>query len=212
MGSDTMTFEQILGNYSASELNYVFIGLIIGFLFAAFFGFRFFKLAVVLSCAASGYTFGAVTLGTALGDVSGGFDFTVILGIASAIIFALVSLKIYKAFIYLAGGLIGALLGFVIPYSVFLAFGLETVGTVVGIILAIVLFILGARLMYRIIKPYLIVSTSISGSFGACVVLALLLFGENTAMIGVFLACGLVLSIIAMLVQFRMNRGRTLDL
>ena len=40
MGSDTMTFEQILGNYPASELNYVFIGLIIGFLFAAFFGFR----------------------------------------------------------------------------------------------------------------------------------------------------------------------------
>ena len=68
MVTDTSTLEQIYSQYSALEINTILIGFIIGALLAAFFSFRFLKLSIVISAALTGYEFGAVTLGAALGE------------------------------------------------------------------------------------------------------------------------------------------------
>lgn len=209
MGLENMTIEQLFAQFPRSELNAAFIGLLIGSLFLAFFGFRFLKLEIVLSAVVAGYEFGADKLGLAIGDAGLGFNLPVILGIACALIFGLLSFKFYKLYIYLVGGAIGAALGFVIPFAL-----IENVviSIIVGVILAIVLAILGAKLFYKFFKPIYIFSSSFAGSIMAATYLSLLIFGANESMLGGFIIGGFVLTVVAMIFQFRLNKDRELDL
>ena len=83
------------------------------------------------------------------------------------------------------------------------------IGCIIGFLL---LAFFGAKLVYRFFKPYLIISSSLVGSLCAATVLSILIFGDNEVMTGVFAIIGLLFSIVAMRAQFRMNRGRDLDL
>ena len=212
MGAETTTLDQLFTEYSATELNIAFISLILGFLFVAFLGFRFFKLSLIVSGAAWGYSFGMVTVGMIIGDSITAFNAAAIAGIASAIIFAILTPKFYKVVIYVYGGLLGALIGFVVPYATLSAFGFDVVGLITGIILAIVLAVPGAKLLYRIFKPYIIIGTSILGSIFAMAFVSLLIFRANEIAFEIFVLLGFVLGIFATVVQFKMNKDRELDL
>lgn len=215
-GSETIALEQILAQYSFSELIPSLIGMILGFLLVAFFGYRLFKLSIIILAVSLGYTFGAVSLGALVGDAIPGFDVTVILGIACALVFGLLSLKIYKALIYFSGALLGAFIGFCVPVVAFFVFGHSSlfilIGFIIGIVLGVVLAVLGAKLVYKIFKPYIIITTSLIGSVFAAITVSLLIYRENEAALGAFTLAGLVLAVIAMVVQFRMNRGKEFNL
>ena len=212
MGAETMTLEQLFAQYSATELNIAFVALIIGSLFAAFFGFRFFKLTLILSGASYGYTFGTVTLGMFIGDLGLAGNLVEIFGIVCAVIFAILMPKFYKALIYFTGGIFGAMLGFVVPYATLVAFDLEMAGIIVGLIVAILVTAPSARFLYRIFKPYIIFSTSLCGMVLAFVYLSMMIFGANETMLGLFVLIGAVLSVFAMKAQTVINRGREFDL
>ena len=208
MGLENMTIEQLFAQFPRSELNAAFIGLLIGSLFLAFFGFRFLKLEIVLSAVVAGYEFGADKLGLAIGDAGLGFNLPVILGIACALIFGLLSFKFYKLYIYLIGGLFGAMLG-VIPYALIEN---AVIRIIVSVICAIIFAIIVAKLVYKFFKPIYIFSSSFAGSIMAATYLSLLIFGANESMIGGFIIGGFVLTVVAMIFQFRLNKDRELDL
>jgi len=211
MGIDTSGLEQLFETYSTDILVPTFIGLIIGFAFIAFFGYRFLKLEIILSAIFTGYDFGSRTLGLAVGDAVSGVDLGIILGIACAVIFALLSLKIYKWYIYFIGGLFGAVFCFALCESVGMAMESATVGTVVGIILAILVFVPAAKLFYKIFKPFYIILTSVVGMMFSALYVAILVFGINESALSASLLIGLVLAIPAMICQFMINRGRKFD-
>ena len=186
------------------------IGFIIGCLLAAFFSFRFFKLSIVLIGAFLGFSFGSEDLGMLVSDRIDGFNASLVLGIACALVFAILAPKFYKLCIYLLGGIIGGAIGYMLTLNVLAALGSSV--RIIIIPISLILAFLGAKLLYRFFKPYLIISSSLIGSICAATITATLLFGENEVVTGLFAVLGLILSIVAMRAQFRMNRGRSLDL
>ena len=211
MTSETSQLEELFAQYSTTELNITLIALIIGCLFAAFLGFRFFKFGIVLSAALSGYSFGAVTLGMAVGDTIEGLNSGLFLGLACAVICAILAPTFYVAMIYFYGGMFGAMIGFVVPYLVYTALGLEVVGIIVGILAAIALVVPAAKLMRAIIKPYVIITTSLLGSCYAAVFFSILVFKTNVTALLISPLVGIALAVIACIVQFKINEGRDID-
>ena len=57
-----------------------------------------------------------------------------------------------------------------------------------------------------------IVSTALIGMICASVCAAMLIFGSDEIMLGLSVIIGIVFSVLAMIAQFRMNRGRALEL
>ena len=212
MGSETVTLGQAFADIPASELYPVLIGFIIGSLIAAFFSFRLFKLILVIMGASAGFSFGYVTLGMLISDRISAFDASIIIGIACAVIFAILAPKFYKVLIYLIGGLAGFGMGLGLFTGILYSMGYETAGDILGVVVGLILVVPVAKLLYRWFKPYLIFMTSLSGSLLAMIFTSLLIFGDNEAAITVFAILGVVLAILAMIVQFRMNRDRELDL
>ena len=209
MGTETILANTFEGVPSAMVIPTA-IGFIIGCLLAAFFSFRFFKLNIVLIGAFLGFSFGSEDLGMLVSDRIDGFNASLVLGIACALVFAILAPKFYKLCIYLLGGIIGGVIGFMLTRSILLA--LDTATVLIMIPVALVFAFLGAKLLYRFFKPYLIISSSLIGSICAATITATLIFGENEVVTGLFAVLGLILSIVAMRAQFRMNRGRSLDL
>lgn len=206
-----MVLNELLATLPAESLVPYLIGVVIGALISAFFGFRLFKLSVVLSFASFGFLLGNSVLGTALGDGVEGANVALILGIALAVVFGLIALKIYKAMIYFAGGMFGAVFGFIIPAMIFYAFELEIVGLIVGLVLAVVFAILCAKGFMKIMKPLVIIDTAICGMMLAFEALATVILGENVlGFIGIVYLVGLIAGIFAAKTQFKMNKGRAL--
>ena len=141
------------------------IGAMIGALASALFGFRLFKLSVVVTFGAFGYVLGTSVFGLMFGDGIEGLNSYsgLIVGIACAVILALISIKIYKALIYFVGAAFGILLGFVIPYFLLTAFEQELAGIIAGVVVAIALAILCAKGFMRIMKPLIIIETALGG-------------------------------------------------
>lgn len=206
-----MVLNELLATLPAESLVPYLIGVVIGALISAFFGFRLFKLSVVLSFASFGFLLGNSVLGTALGDGVEGANVALILGIALAVVFGLIALKIYKAMIYFAGGMFGAVFGFIIPAMIFYAFELEIVGLIVGLVLAVVFAILCAKGFMKIMKPLVIIDTAIGGMMLAFEALATIILGANVlGFIGIVYLVGLIAGIFAAKAQFKMNKGREL--
>ena len=206
-----MIFNELLATLPAELHVPYLIGVVIGALISAFFGFRLFKLSVVLSFASFGFLLGNSVLGTALGDGVEGANVALILGIALAVVFGLIALKIYKAMIYFAGGMFGAVFGFIIPAMIFYAFELEIVGLIVGLVLAVVFAILCAKGFMKIMKPLVIIDTAIGGMMLAFEALATIILGANVlGFIGIVYLVGLIAGIFAAKTQFKMNKGREL--
>lgn len=207
-----MTLEQLYSDYTMAELNIAFVIVIALGLFFAFFGFKFIKIGIVLSAAVSGYELGTTTLGAAIGDKIQGFNASLVLGIACAIIFALLSLAFYKFCLHLVGILLGAVIGFAIPSLIFTAAGQETIGLIAGLVLAIIAGGLMIKLIYKLFKGLIILSSAFSGGMLATVAATLFIFGDNETALGLAVLVGLVISIFAMLAQFRMNKGVDFEL
>lgn len=187
------------------------IGIVIGALISAHFGFRLFKLSIVVSFATAGYAVGYSVFGLMFADGIEGLNFDVgfVVGIALALILALVSIKIYKALIYIVGGAFGVLLGFVIPYFLLLAFDQELAGLIVGAVVAIVLAVLCAKGFMKIMKPLVIIETSLGGMALAFEGAAMLL-DLGDAVVAVASVIGLVFGLFAAKYQFSINQGREL--
>ena len=209
MGSETILANTFEGVSSAVVIPTA-IGCIIGFLLLAFFSFRFFKLSIVLIGAFLGFSFGSADLGMLVSDRIDSFDPSLVLGITCALVFAILAPKFYKLCIYLLGGIIGGAIGYMLTLNVLVALGSSVRIIIIPISLIFAFF--GAKLVYRFFKPYLIISSSIIGSIYAATLTATLIFGENEIVTGIFAILGLIFSIVAMVAQFRMNRGRDLDL
>ena len=205
-------FEELI----STDTTPLMIGLIIGLLFAAFFGFRFFRLSIAVSAAMSGYSFGASTLGVLVEDSISAFDARLVLGCVFAVIFAILAPIFYKAFIYFVGGFFGFAFSLSLIAGIFVGFDMTLLGTVLGIIVGLLLVVPAAKLLYKIFKPYLIFTTSLVGSFGATYLTVALICGSNTerllGSVGIILAVGAVLFVVALIAQVRMNRGRALNL
>lgn len=209
MGTETILANTFEGVPSAMVIPTA-IGFIIGCLLAAFFSFRFFKLSIVLIGAFLGFSFGSEDLGMLVSDRIDGFNASLVLGIACALVFAILAPKFYKLCIYLLGGIIGGAIGYMLTLNVLVALGSSV--RIIIIPISLILAFFGAKLLYRFFKPYLIISSSLIGSICAATITATLIFGENEVVTGLFAVLGLILSMVAMRAQFRMNRGRSLDL
>ncbi|MBQ7344309.1 MAG: hypothetical protein IJW53_06085 [Clostridia bacterium] len=206
-----MGSEVIFNGLSAYDLGYA-IGMILGSLFLAFLSFRFYKPLIVLEMAFMGYALGAESLGALVSEETFGFSVAPIFGIAVAIILAIFSFKIYKGLIYFLGGMLGFLIGMLIPSLIFEAFGLDWVGLLVGLIVGILLARPGAKLMMKIMKPLYIFSSSVGGMTTVFYYLGMLIVGEESGLMLIFSLAGLALGIYAMTVQFKMNKDRAFEL
>ena len=213
MGVETMTLEELFAQSPILDTKMYLIGVIVGSLLAAFFSFRFLKISIVISAALTGYEFGAVTLGVVFGDGINGFNAAMVVGIACAIILALISLTVYKWYIYFIGGLLGALLLGLVAFFACSALALSSIVVTIAVIaLAIVGAGAGAKIFYRSFKTLYILLTSLTGMVVASVCVSLLAFGTDEVMLGLSVLVGLVLTAFAAAAQFRMNRDRELDL
>ena len=211
MGGEMNVLEQMLSSIPQEVLIYTLIGAIIGCLFDALFGFRFIKLMIVLSALSSGYTFGTEELGIGVADIIPGFDISIVIGILCAVIFALLSLKFYKILVYILGGCLGVIFAIIIPSIIFSAAGLDAVGAIVGIVLAIIVAVPSAKLFYgKIFKPYYILCTSFGGMMGAAMCAVMIFTFDPSAIVAAMLV-GLILGIPAAIYQFKTNSGRTID-
>ena len=188
------------------------LGFVLGCLLAAFFSFRFFKLTIVLYGLAIGYSFGYASLGMLLGDRITSFNAPLVLGIACALVFGILAPKFYKAMIYFIGGVIGYAIGFVLAAGLLSAFGYEGVSGIVGFVAGVFVAVFFAKLVYRFFKVYIIISSAFAGSILAAIVVSSLLFGDSGLALTVFSILGIILGIVATRAQFKMNRGRDLDL
>lgn len=206
-----MTLSEMLAMFPESSRGAVLIGAIIGALFSAFFGFRFFKLSLVVSFGCAGLVFGYSFFDLMLGDLEAefGFDVAFVIGILCAVILALLAVRIYKASVYLCGGMIGAALGFAIPYAILTALELETVGIIVGIVAAIILAIILGKGFMKMMKPIIIIETSLNGMAIAFEAAAMLLV-TNDVIITVASVVGLLVGLLAIKAQVKMNEGREL--
>ena len=185
------------------------IGMIVGALFAAFFGCRFLKLTITIESAYLGYVLGAEIIGIAIADMFEGTNISLILGVTLGLLFALIAVRLYKGIIYLLGAVCGGALGFMLPYSFLPSFGVEeNVSIIVGIVLALILAFVFAKLMLAFFKVLIIISTSFSGALLATTTAMQIAMGEEMALSAVAILASLVLGFMAMLVQFKMNKGR----
>lgn len=211
MGNEINMIEQMYSSIPEEILIPALVGAILGCLFDALLGFRFLKFIIVLSALSFGYDFGSVDLALLLGDVGGfGETLALILGLVCAVLFALISLKLYKVLVYIIGGSFGVMLGLAVPLAVFSMFDLAAVGAIVGIILAIVLAVPAAKLFFnKLYKPFYIIFSSLGGMMGAAMCFAMI-FTFDLAVLSVAMLVGLVLGIPAAILQFKLNRDVTL--
>ena len=206
-----MMLSEYMTMFPGLEVEPFLIGAIIGALISAFFGFRLFKLSLIFSFATTGYALGYSLFGLVFGEgVEGlGFDGGIVVGLACAIILALLAVKLYKALVYSVGGMFGVLIGFVIPYFILEAFNQQIIGIVLGLVCAAVLAILFAKGFMKLMKPIIIIETALYGMAIACEAVAMLLTSDETV-IGLASIAGLVLGIFAAKYQFKANEGRQL--
>ena len=201
---------QLFPGTSKETVIFTMIGIIVGCLLAAFLSFRFFKLSIVLMAMATGFAFGSDDLGMLVADRISGFNAPLVLGITCAVVFAILAPKFYKLCIYLIGGIIGGTLGYTLLIGLMSELGIRIgIVTVIGVLACA---FIGAKLLYKFFKPYLIISSSFGGSMIAAIFTAMMLFGENDLAVGISLIVGVVISVIAMFTQFKMNAGRDLNL
>lgn len=207
------TIEQIYAENSMMTVHLMLTIFTAIFLFTAFFAFRFFKLSIVISAAVAGYEFGAVTLGVAFGDGINGFDAAMVVGIACAVILAILSFRLYKLSIYVFGGLVSAALVAAIAQPV-----LESATDLPELAVSwIVLFVsamaafIGGTLYYKAYKVIYIISTSVFGMFMTLGCIAMLV-STNEYVIGSMALIGIILSYPAIKYQFKINQGRSIDL
>ena len=111
--------------------------------------------------------------------------------------------------IYLAGALVGILLGFAIPYGILVSLGQDTVGMIVGLVVAIILAFLCAKGFMKIMKPLIIIETALFGMALAFEAVAMLLGVSDTVVI-IASFVGFVFGIPAAKYQFSINEGRAL--
>ena len=212
MGSNSSTIAEIIAAVPQESFYPFVIGMIAVYLFMAFFSFRFLKISIVISGLTLGYSFGAVSLGMLLGDRITTFNAPLVLGITCAVAFAILAPKFYKACIYIFGGL----LGFAFGYSFFAGFltglGNASSGAMLGIPVGVLLAIVGAKLVYRIFKPFFIIISAFAGSMLAALITSYLIFGDSGLATTLFTVVGLALTAVSMIAQFRMNTDRDLDL
>ena len=213
MGNDTAIFDQVFAGIPDEALASTVISLVISFLFIAFFSYRLLKLEIVFSGISLGFSVGHDVIGAAIGDSIEGFNVSVVLGIICAILFALLAVKVYKALIYLCGGMIGASIGLMFPMLVLEAFiDSAIIPIIVGIVCAIALAVPFAKLFYKkIFKPLYIITASLVGMIYASMLVAYLILGDDASVLAVSAIIGLILAIPAMIFQFKINKGRTLD-
>lgn len=211
MGNEINMIEQMYSSIPEEILIPALVVTILGCLFDALLGFRFLKLIIVFSALSFGYNFGSVELAMYIGDVGDiGETLGLILGIVCAVLFALVSLKVYKALVYFAGGAIGVMLGLAVPLAVFGMFDLAAVGAIVGIILAIVLAVPAAKLFFnKLYKPFYIIFSSLGGMMGAAMC-AVMIFTFDIYVLALSMLVGMLLGIPAAILQFKLNRDVTL--
>ena len=213
MGNDTNIFDQLFAGVPDELLISTVASLIISFLFIALFSYRLLKLEIVLSGISLGFTFGHDTLGMLIGESIEGFNASIVLGIVCAILFALLAIKVYKALIYLCGGIVGASIGLMFPMLLLEAFiDSAIIPIIVGIVCAIALAVPFAKLFYKkIFKPLYIITASLVGMIYASMLVAYLILGDDASVLAVSAIIGLILAIPAMIFQFKINKGRTLD-
>lgn len=204
-----MTLDQLYMEYSLTEINVICAVLAAFCLFTAFFGFKFIKLEIILSAIAFGYDLGANTLGKAIGDLIKDFDAGLVLGIACAVLLSIFAIRLYRFYIKFVGGVLGFVLGFVIPNMILTASGQEEVGLIVGLVIGVLLAVLMAKLFIKAFKAIFIVSSSFAGSVFAAVFVAMIIFGNNEAALGASVFVGLVLAVVAIVAQVKMNRGKS---
>ncbi len=206
-----MGSEVIFNGLTAYDLGYA-VGMILSSLFLAFLSFRFYKPLIVIEVALMGYALGAESLGALVSEETFGFSVAPIFGLAVAIIFAIFSFKIYKGLLYFLGGMLGFLVGMLIPSLIFEAFGLDTVGLIAGLIVGILLARPGAKLLMKLVKPLNIFFSSLGGMATVFSYLGMILVGEESSLMMIFDLAGLALGIYAMTVQFKMNKDRAFEL
>ena len=202
-----MTYSQLLEQYSPELVIPIMIGIMIGAIIAAFFGCRLFKFSVIVTIAAYGFV-----TGTSIGDTIGeeGSILSLVLGLAFAVLLGLIAIKIYKGLIYFIGGVIGAAIGFAIPSYLCIAMGYVHIGNIIGAVVAIIFAILGAKFMLKIFKFLVIIDTALIGSVYSTTALGLILFGDNELIAAASVLSGIVLTIVAVKVQLKMNKDREL--
>ena len=205
-----MTLDQLLAQMPEGTQIPTLIGYIIGSLLIAFFGFRLFKLSVVLTTALAGFALGFGVFGTALGDMPNVEIISIVLGIACAIVGGLVAIKLFKAMIYFLGGMLGACLGFLLPYAILEALGQEIIGIIVGIVVAIVFAVIGAKLMFRFYKAIVIIDTAFTGASGMLSALAMLIAPGSDGIYTAVVIGTLILGVLFSRFQFKRNQGREL--
>ena len=203
-----MTINELLSQIPENLLMPVIIGYLIGSLVAAFFGFRLFKLSVILSFSAMAFAAGYGIFTLAFGDNTELLAVGLVLGLACAVICGLIAVKLYKGLIYFFGGLIGVGIGFAVPYLILSDLGYASIGLCVGIVLAIVLAVVGAKLMYRFLKVIVIINSAFTGISGAVTALLMLVAPDNAFLNGISGFVILVFGIYATIIQFRHNKGR----
>ena len=191
------------------EFSYL-LGAIIGSLFSAFFGCRFLKLTITITSAFAGYYLGSQVIGLAIADMFEGADIALALGIFFALLFGLLAARLYRGLIYLIGSLAGGAIGFVLPYYFLPTFGVsENVSILVGIGLAIVLAVIFAKLLLVLLKVVIIIETSFGGALLASFYAFSAVIGYPEGMLGLIcLGVSVVLGFVAMVTQFKMNKGR----
>lgn len=211
MGNEINMIEQMYSSIPEEILIPGLVGAILGCLFYAFLSFRCLKFLVVFSALSFGYNFGSVELALLLGDVGGfGETLALILGLVCAVLFALVSLKLYKVFVYIIGGSFGVMFGLAVPLAVFSMFDLAAVGAIVGVILAIVLVVPAAKLFFnKLYKPFYIILGSLGGMMGAAMCFAMI-FTFDIYVLALSMLVGMLLGIPAAICQFKLNRDVTL--
>lgn len=210
MGAETTveTMEALYSVYPEADVKIVLIAMIVGCLFSAFFSFRLFKFTVVTYGVCLGFLIGLSVFGLLAADAVVGL----VVGVLLAIIFGILSLKFCKIMIYLYGAMLGADMGYTIACELFTQLGLESVGPVVGIFLGFLLAMLGSFLLYKFFKQYVIIGTSVTGSFLATFYFYILMFGDDLSKVEMFSILWLVLSGVSMYCQFKMCKDYELDL
>ena len=206
-----MTLSEYMYYFPNMDVTSFMIGSLIGALISAFFGFRLFKLSVVVSSASGGFLLGYAGFDFIFpeGIAGVGFDVGLVVGLLFAVIIGIVAIKVYKGLIYFVGGLFGVMLGFFIPWSLLTMAGHEMIGIVVGVVLAVVLAILCAKGFMKLMKPLVIIETALGGMALAFESVAILLTpDESIVTLATFL--GLIVGIFAAKYQFSINQGREL--
>ena len=203
-----MTLNEYMTLFPDMNMTAFLIGAIVGALISAFFGFRLFKLSVVVSFGSLGFVLGCGLFSLAFPEGVEGisFDIGLIVGLALAVILGILAIKIYKGLVYFVGGMLGALLGFVIIFFVFDALELHLVGILLGIAVAVLLAILFAKGFMKLMKVIVIIETALGGMALAFEAAAtLIVANESVILVASFV--GMLVGIFAAVYQFKANKG-----